>query len=143
VERGLAFDTAQLEGRRPVFLGRQWRQGVAAAAALTLQESALEAAESYQTLDYRHGPIARADADTVVWCLDPSDDRAAMGVLEDVAATGAAVRHTGDDPLVSLVQAQLLAAGRAARRGIDPEAPRHLTRAVVLTGAAAPTGANA
>jgi glutamine---fructose-6-phosphate transaminase (isomerizing) len=136
---GLEFDPAQFDGRRLVFLGREWRYGLARSAALTLQESALQIPESHQTLDYRHGPIACADRSTLVWCFDHPDDSAAASVLRDVSQTGATIRQTSDDPLVALVQAQLLAAHRAAAGGIDPEAPRHLTRAVVLPGHAGGT----
>jgi glucosamine--fructose-6-phosphate aminotransferase (isomerizing) len=134
VERGLDFDATALDQPHLVYLGRDWRYGLACSAALTLQETALMMPESHQTLDYRHGPIACADPDTLVWCFDPSDDTSAAGVLQDVIETGARVHQTRDDPLVSLVQAQLLAARRAAARGLDPEQPRHLTRAVVLPG---------
>jgi glucosamine--fructose-6-phosphate aminotransferase (isomerizing) len=132
VEAGLSFQPTGLNQPHVVFLGRGWRYGLARSAALTLEESAAQVPESHQTLDYRHGPIACADAETLVWCFDPPDDEAASGVLRDVVAAGASVRQTGEDPLVSLVQAQLFAARRAAARGIDPDAPPNLTRAVVL-----------
>jgi glutamine---fructose-6-phosphate transaminase (isomerizing) len=135
MDRAVEFDTRSLDGLRVVYLGRHWRYGLARSAALTLQESALEPAESHQTLDYRHGPIACADSHTLVWCFDPLDDQGAEAVLRDVEATDARVRQTSVDPLVSLVQAQWLAARRAADRGIDPEAPRHLSRAIILPGA--------
>jgi fructoselysine-6-P-deglycase FrlB-like protein len=129
---GLDFNPAELTAPHVVYLGRDWRYGLAGSAALTLQESALEIAEHHQTLDYRHGPIASASDDTLVWCFDPLDDAAAGAVLREVEETGAQVRRAGDDPLVLLAQAQLLAAHRASRKGIDSEAPRHLSRAVVL-----------
>jgi len=115
-----------------VFLGRGWRYGLALAARLNLAETALMVAEGHQTLDYRHGPIATADERTFIWCFDPLDDAESGAVVEDVRRTGAAVRWTGDDPLVSLVQAQMLAVRLAHARGVNPEAPRHLTRAIVL-----------
>lgn len=130
IEVGLTENLSSLRAPHVVYLGRDWRYGVARSAALTLEESALTVAESHQTLDYRHGPIACADEETLVWCFDQPEE--AAPVLRDVEATGATVRATGEDPLVSLVQAQLLAVARAAARGIDPDAPRHLSRAVVL-----------
>lgn len=135
VESGLAtLEATPLLGYdHMVFLGRGWRYGLARAAALNLQETALLVPEGHQTLDYRHGPMAGADAGTLVWCLDPLDDAASGAVLDDVRQTGALVRWTGDDPLVALAQAQLLALRKAAARGIDPAAPRHLSRAVILT----------
>ena len=137
LERGLAeFEPEQfIPFEHVVFLGRGWRHGLALAAALNLQETALMVPEAHQTLDYRHGPIASAEEGTLVWCFDPQDDRESAAVLEDVRRTGATVRSSSEDPQVMLAQAQLLAARKAVSRGIDPEAPRHLTRAIVLPGA--------
>lgn len=134
VERGLATLEPDLLARfeRVVFLGRGWRYGLALVAALNLQETAQAVPEGHQTLDFRHGPIAAVDAGTLVWCFDAPDDAASMAVLEDVRRTGATVRCSGDDPLVCMVQAQLSAVRLAASRGIDPDAPRHLSRAIVL-----------
>jgi len=135
VESGLtAFDPEPLVGyEHVVFLGRGWRYGLALMAALNLQETARGAPEGHQTLEYRHGPISAADEGTLVWCFDGHDDAPSRAVLEDVRRTGANVRCTDDDPLVSTVQAQLLAVRMAEARGIDPDAPRHLSRAIVLT----------
>jgi fructoselysine-6-P-deglycase FrlB-like protein len=133
VERALTYDLAPLlRYKRIVFLGRGWCHGIARSAALTMQETSLVPAESYQTLDYRHGPIACADADTLVWCFDAPDDPASAGVLQDVRRTGAGVRCTPDDPLAALAQAQLFAVARAESAGVNPDAPRYLTRAIVL-----------
>jgi fructoselysine-6-P-deglycase FrlB-like protein len=88
--------------------------------------------ESHQTLDYRHGPIASADERTLVWCLDPLDDAPGAAVIDDVRRTGATVQWTGTDPLITVAQAQLFALHKAASRGVDPMAPRHLSRAIIL-----------
>ena len=127
------FDPAELtEFNQIVFLGRGWRHGIAMLAALNLQETALMAPNGYQTLEYRHGPLAAADERTLVWCLDPQDDALSAAVLRDVGPSGATVRCTGDDPLIAAAQAQLLALRLAALRSIDPDAPRNLVRAIVL-----------
>jgi fructoselysine-6-P-deglycase FrlB-like protein len=115
-----------------VFLGRDWRYGLARAAAVHLQETALLAPEVHQTLDYRHGPIAAADERTLLWCFDPPEETDSRAVLEAVRRTGASVRCTPDDPLISLAQAQLMAVNMARAHGVDPDAPRHLSRAIVL-----------
>ena len=134
MEEALArFDPAELTAfNQIVFLGRGWRHGIAMLAALNLQETALMAPNGYQTLEYRHGPLAAADERTLVWCLDPQDDALSAAVLRDVRPSGATVRCTGDDPLIVAAQAQLLALRLAALRGIDPDAPRNLVRAIVL-----------
>lgn len=113
-----------------VYLGRGWCQGLADEAALKIREAAQAWAESYPALDFRHGPIAVAGPRTLVWVLGPTPS----GLAGDVRAVGAAVRESAHDPLVELVLAQRLAADLAAIRGLDPDAPRHLTRSVVLDG---------
>jgi fructoselysine-6-P-deglycase FrlB-like protein len=112
-----------------VFLGRGWTVGLANEAALKLREAALVPAESYPALEYRHGPIALADEQTVVWPLgDPDAD-----LIADVRATGATVVETTRHPLADLVLAQRVALAIAGARGLDPDHPRNLTRSVVLT----------
>ena len=115
-----------------VFLGRSWRYGLARLAALNLQETALLAPESHQTLEYRHGPIAAANERTLVWCFDPPTEELSAAVIRDVYATGASVYRSDDDPLVQLAQEYCFAVQHAKQRGLDPDAPRHLTRAIVL-----------
>jgi fructoselysine-6-P-deglycase FrlB-like protein len=129
------FDPASLaDFDHVVFLGRGYRYGLARLGAINLQETALLVPEAHQTLDYRHGPIAAAGPGSLVWSFDPEDDSLSAAVLEDVRKTGATVQQMQGDPLVSLVCAQLVAVRQAARRGIDPAAPRHLSRAIVLAG---------
>jgi glucosamine 6-phosphate synthetase-like amidotransferase/phosphosugar isomerase protein len=55
------------------------------------------------------------------------------GLLDDLAGTGCAVVADDLDPMAQLVRAQLLAGELATRRGLDPDAPRNLTRSIVLT----------
>lgn len=134
LEHGLrAFDPAPLlDFAQTVFLGRAWRHGLALGAALNQQETALVTPSAFQTLDYRHGPIACADDRTLVWSLDDVNDAACAAVLDDVRATGATVHQLDDDPQVALALAQLLAVRVAQARGMDPDAPRNLSRAIVL-----------
>jgi glucosamine--fructose-6-phosphate aminotransferase (isomerizing) len=117
---------------RVVFLGRGERYGLARLAALNLQETALQETAAHQTLDYRHGPVAAASQGVLVWAFDDSTGAASAAVLREVKATGASIHTSSLPPLVNLVCAQLAAARRARASGLDPSAPRHLTRAVVL-----------
>ena len=55
------------------------------------------------------------------------------GLADDVARTGATFVESGLDPLADLVRVQRMAIDLAARNGIDPDTPRHLTRSVVLS----------
>lgn len=111
-----------------VFLGRGWGVALADEAALKTREMAQAWAESYPALDYRHGPIAVAAPGTLVWVLGAPPP----GLTAEIRATGADVVSTGADPLVDLVAIHRFALALAAGRGLDPDAPRHLTRSVIL-----------
>ncbi|MDT0453926.1 SIS domain-containing protein [Streptomyces hesseae] len=113
------------------FLGRGWTYGLAQEAALKMREAAGAWTEAYPAMEYRHGPVAIAGPGRVVWSFGPLPD----GLAADVAATGATlVAEPGRDPMAELVRAQRLAVAVAESRGLDPDAPRHLTRSVVLSG---------
>jgi fructoselysine-6-P-deglycase FrlB-like protein len=111
-----------------VYLGSGWTYGLAQEAALKIREAAQAWAESYPMLDYRHGPLAVADARSLVWIFANAEP----SLVADIERTGATVRVGTADPLVELVQAQRLAVAIAERSGLNPDAPRHLTRSIVL-----------
>jgi fructoselysine-6-P-deglycase FrlB-like protein len=113
---------------RAVFLGAGWSVGIAHEAALKLREAAQAHTESYPAMEYRHGPIALAGPDTLVWILGSPDDE----VAAQVAATGATVRRAELDPMAELILIQRFAVALAEKRGLDPDRPPHLTRSVVL-----------
>lgn len=110
------------------FLGTGWTVGLANEAALKLREAAQAWTESYQAMEYRHGPISIAAPGRAVWVFGPAPD----GLADEVRATGAHLELFAGDPLVSLVRAHLLAEAVAAARGLDPDQPRNLTRSVIL-----------
>jgi len=110
------------------FVGAGWAAFVADEAALKLREASQSWAESYPALEFRHGPISVSDASTVVWAI--GDIPASLA--QDAASTGATVVARGGDPLVSLIGAQRLAVELAARKGINPDHPRSLSRSVIL-----------
>ena len=112
-----------------VYLGSGWVHGLAQEAALKIREAAQAWSESYPTLDFRHGPLAVASEASVVWIFGDSDP----ALVRQIEATGATVVTSVSDPLVELVQAQRLAVAVAESRGLNPDAPRHLTRSIVLT----------
>ncbi len=111
------------------FLGSGWTVGLAAEAALKLREAGRAWTESYPAMEYRHGPIATADARTLVVAFDPLDDALAA----DIRATGARLLDARPEPLSTLVLCQRLAVDLAVARGFDPDTPRNLTRSVVLS----------
>jgi fructoselysine-6-P-deglycase FrlB-like protein len=111
-----------------VVLGREWRVGLADAAALSLREAARVTAESHPAMEYRHGPIASTGPGSVVWMLDEPPAKLA----DEAAATGATVISAEHDPLAELIRIQRLAVAVAERRALDPDRPTNLERAVVL-----------
>ncbi|MEU1754614.1 sugar isomerase [Micromonospora matsumotoense] len=143
VRAPLPLDPARID--QATFLGRGWTVGLAQEAALKCREAATFWAEAYPAMDYRHGPISIAAPGRLVWAFGELPD----GLPEDVAATGAAFVHsrhhgchtvlgswaagrTPVDPMADLILAQRFAVALATSRGLDPDAPRHLTRSVVL-----------
>ena len=93
-----------------------------------MREAAQAWSEAYPVLDYRHGPLAVAHPGSLVWMFGAGDE----SIADDIRATGATVRVGTADPLVELVLAQRLAVELAEARGLDPDAPRHLTRSIIL-----------
>lgn len=120
---------ADIAGRGQfTFLGRGWSVGLAHEAALKMREASLSWAESYPAMEYRHGPISVSGPGTVTWSLDAAPD----GLAEQVRATGCQWVPGGLDPLAELVRVHRLALAVAAHQQLDPDAPRHLTRSVIL-----------
>lgn len=118
-----AVDRAQF-----TFLGTGWTSGLADEAALKMREASLSWTESYPAMEYRHGPMAITDERSVVWVFGPAPD----GLEEQVRAAGGLWVRQDLDPAASLITVQRLAVARATARGLDPDAPRHLTRSVIL-----------
>ncbi|MEU9800549.1 sugar isomerase [Streptomyces sp. NPDC051000] len=111
------------------FLGRGWSVGLAHEAALKMREASLSWAESYPAMEYRHGPVSVTGPGTLTWSLGETPD----GIAEQVLAAGAAWVEGRLDPLAELVRVHRLALAAAAHRRLDPDAPRNLTRSVILT----------
>jgi len=113
---------------RFVFLGTGWTVGVANEAALKLREAAGAWTESYPVMEYLHGPISASGPKTAVWALGELDS-SVLASSRDVSGT---VVETGQDPMIDLVSIHRAAVRLANARGLDPEQPAHLSRAVVL-----------
>lgn len=129
--RALEVDvTALAEAEQCTFIAQGWSVGLASEAALKAREAAQLWTESYPAMDYRHGPVAIAEPGRLVWSIGPEPE----GLADEVARTGATfVRQADLDPQAALVVAQRFAVAAAERRGLDPDRPRSLTRAVILT----------
>lgn len=111
-----------------VFLGSGWSVGLAHEAALKCREAARVHTEAYAVGEYQHGPIAVAGPGSVVWGLCPVPEPLA----DAIRATGARLLVAGGDPMAELVAVHRVAVAAAHHRGLDPDAPAHLNRSVVL-----------
>lgn len=130
-----------------VYLGAGANYGIATEGSLKLQEMSLSYSQSFHPLEYRHGPISLIDDRSLVVMLYSADTRDEEArVAADVQAKGAKVIGFGGpgDLMVDVGEAgpgfglaclpalQLLGEMVALQKGIDSEAPRHLTKVVVL-----------
>lgn len=130
-----------------VYLGAGLLYGLATEGALKLQEMSLSYSQSFHPMEYRHGPISLVDDKTfvvAVYNADTAEEEA--GVIEDVRTKGAFVLAFGgpgdvsldvpanneDRALAVLPALQLFGERVAEMRGANTEAPRHLSKVVVL-----------
>lgn len=120
---------ALVEAEQLTCLGRGWTVGIAHEAALKMREASQSWTESYPAMEYRHGPMSISTAGRAVWLFG----EAPQGLAADVQATGASFVQHDVDPLADLVLAHRVALARARARGLDADAPRHLTRSVILS----------
>ena len=125
---GEELDPELIAADQCTFLGYHWTVGLAHEAALKMRESAQAWTESYPAMEYRHGPISIAAPGRVTWYFGEPP----AGLAGEVAAAGARFESRGLDPMAELVRAQRVALARARTGGLDPDAPRHLTRSVIL-----------
>ena len=121
-------DAALLDAEQISFLGTGWSKGIADEAALKMREATQGWTESYYAMEYRHGHVAIAEPGRTVLVLGQAPD----GLAQQVAETGATWVDAELDPVSQLVGVHLAAVRRAESRGLNPDTPRHLTRAVHL-----------
>ena len=142
-----------------VFLGQNVHYWLAQEAGLKLTEMSSSYAQVYHSLEFRHGPRSIAGPDTLntFYMIDSAKEEestllrvlkvffAATCVVVD-RATPEIKKHSDllvelalDGPefaryAVSAIPAHLLGTAAGLRKGLNPDAPRNLTRAVVLAG---------
>jgi glucosamine--fructose-6-phosphate aminotransferase (isomerizing) len=132
---------------RVFYLGSGALYGLACEAMLKMKEMSLTSAEAFHTLEFRHGPKSMVDEETlIVGLLDGLDD-SEIAVIEEMRKLGATTVTLswleGADILLKdyfqrpsrvhyLPFVQWLAYERAVRKGLNPDAPRHLDQVVVL-----------
>jgi glucosamine--fructose-6-phosphate aminotransferase (isomerizing) len=140
-----------------VFLGQGAHYWLAQEAALKLTEMSSSYAQAYHTLEFRHGPKSIASKDTLItFLLSDASTEVESLLVGEVKKLGAATlviaNHAtpalrrASDLLVELgldepefarlamtaIPAQLLGLAVGLRKGLNPDVPRNLTRAVVL-----------
>ncbi len=142
---------------RCVIVGRGFEYATAREWALKLKELARVFADPYSAADFLHGPIALvqpgipalvvAPAGAVADSMDELlEDLRARGVETVVASDVASTRALGRwsialptgvpewlNPIVSIVAGQLFAYHLTRARGLDPDAPRYLSKVTRTT----------
>ena len=143
-----------------VFLGQGAHYWLAQEAALKMTEMSSSYAQAYHTLEFRHGPKAIAGRDTLITFLlseaGAAEEIPLIGELKKLRTatlvianratpdlrreSDAAIELEMDGPeearlALTAIPAQLLALGVSRRKGLNADAPRNLTRAVVLESA--------
>jgi len=132
--------------------GRGLLFGTALEVALKLEETCLRPVRGLSYADLRHGPIAVVDADLAAVVVAPSDGPVLSGLTEvarDLRERRATTIGIGGDeafaatcdltlagpdlpesvaPLATVVPAQLMVEALARRLGLDPDAPRGLSK---------------
>ncbi|MBV8491504.1 MAG: SIS domain-containing protein [Candidatus Eremiobacteraeota bacterium] len=132
-----------------VVLGTDYGAPIAREAALKFKEATYVHAEGFEAGEFRHGSAAMADRTTAAIGIVDRDGSPIVGrAIHELAPSGALRLAIGttpiegvprlgpvvDDPyntLAWLVTVQMLALGVARERGIDSDAPRGLTKAVI------------
>lgn len=140
---------------RFVFLASGSSYPIAVEAGLKVQEMAIATSETYHSLEYRHGPKATADQDTLITLFALSSkhhgralarDLKALGVTLVVVGAGAedyadiadlvvpapAGLSEGQASVLSLLPIQVMAYETAMRRGRNPDAPANLSKVVIF-----------
>ena len=142
-----------------VFLGQGPFFGIAQEATLKITEMSCSYAQSFHTLEFRHGPKAIVSSNTLLtFFLGESGLGAETAVLQEMKALGAktlvivnrtnsAITKAADflielaldvpeaaRAVAALFPGQWLGLQTALRKGFNPDEPRNLTRVVMLDG---------
>ncbi len=150
--------TAHSAMRSCTVLGRGYEYATAREWSLKLKELARVAADPYSAADFRHGPLALVEPGYPVLAIATSGAVAAdlVGLLreirDDYGADLVVVSDRADvcelgrrsirlprrvpdhlAPIVSIVPGQLFAFHLTIARGLDPDAPRHISKVTLTT----------
>jgi glutamine---fructose-6-phosphate transaminase (isomerizing) len=142
-----------------VFLAQGPFYGVASESMLKVKEMSCSYAQCFHTLEFRHGPKSIVSSETLVtFLMSETGYDAEREVLEEVKSLGGvtlAVTNRADSPVRGaadfvvelnldvpeyarlapyIFMGQLLGLMTGLKKGLDPDRPRNLTRAVILQG---------
>ncbi|HTP69483.1 MAG TPA: SIS domain-containing protein [Dongiaceae bacterium] len=142
-----------------VFLGQGVHYWLAQEAGLKITEMSSSYAQVYHSLEFRHGPRSIAGPETLItfYMSDAArePETTLLGELKKVGAATCVIVDraapeikTNSDLLIELaldgpefarypvtaIPAHLLGTAVGLRKGLNPDAPKNLTRAVVLSG---------
>ncbi len=139
-----------------LFLGRKFQAPIAYEGALKLKEVSYIHAEGYTSGEMKHGPIALIDPNFPSIVLCPQDSvyektcsniselKARRGPIIAITTCGSLpaveadetiiVPHTIElfQPILTVIPLQILAYEAALARGLDPDKPRNLAKAVTV-----------
>jgi glucosamine--fructose-6-phosphate aminotransferase (isomerizing) len=141
-----------------VFLGQGVHYWLAQEAGLKVTEMSSSYAQVYHSLEFRHGPRSIAGPDTLItFYISDAANEAETTLVRELKELGAATciivnraspelkKHSDllvelavDGPefaryAVTAIPAHLLGTAVGLRKGLNPDAPKNLTRAVVLS----------
>ncbi len=133
---------------RIYFLGSGGRYGIASELNLKMKEMSLTHSEPFHILEFRHGPKAMVNENTlVVALLSEANAEHELAVVRDVTELGAEVITIGENNadisfnsgleevlrnILYLPYGQLMAYERSLVKGFDPDHPIHLEPVVKL-----------
>ncbi len=140
-----------------VYLGQGPFVGIAAEAALKVTESSCSYAQNFHTMEFRHGPKSIVSPQTMIgFFLSESSYAEEASVLQEMNGLGGTiftVTNRADDAVrrdshclielgldvpelaqlaPSIVWGQLLGVLTGIEKGLNPDSPKNLTRAVLL-----------
>ena len=138
-----------------MFLASGANYPIGVEASLKIQEMSISTSEAYHSLEYRHGPKATADAQTLVSLIALADKGHGLALARDLKALGVTLVVTGPGAAdyaeiadlavptgpgmsdgqasaLTLMPLQLIAFETAMRKGSNPDAPVNLAKVVLF-----------
>jgi glucosamine--fructose-6-phosphate aminotransferase (isomerizing) len=138
-----------LELDRIYFLGSGGRYGLACELNLKMKEMSLTHSEAFHFLEFRHGPKAMVNKNTlIVGLVSEINASHEMSVLKDIQDLGAKIITIGENKtdisfnsgleevmrnILYLPFGQIMAYERSIAKGLDPDHPNNLASVVKLT----------